>query len=119
MHPFWIRSVAEKLLRVSDDADKVKSLLHIMVPLRPTHQQEMRAVYQAFRPKKGFGDPQLVILTEQDYQGYENFGAWNSIVRTEDAVQSQPEGGLARTYRWFRIGWQVLPSSQQHVSDTA
>lgn len=82
-----------------------------MVPLRPTHQQEMQAVYKAFEPERSSGRPQLVILREQDFQGYENFGAWNSIERSESAVQSQPEGGLARTYRWFQIGWQ---SSNPH-----
>ncbi|SPO22293.1 uncharacterized protein UTRI_00971 [Ustilago trichophora] len=110
VHPLWIRSVAEKLLRQSDTRSDFKALLHVMVPLRPTHQQEMQAVYRAFEPKQDVGRPQLVVLSEKDYQGYENFGAWNAVVRTEDASQSQPEGGLARTYRWFQIGWQTLDS---------
>lgn len=110
VHPFWIRSVAEKLLRSSDDPNSFKALLHIMVPLRPTHRQEMESVYQAFEPNQGRNGPQLVILKEQDYQGYENFGAWNSVVRSESGNQSQPEGGLARTYRWFQIGWQTSQS---------
>lgn len=111
VHPFWIRSVAQKLLRLSEQDESTKSLLHIMVPLRPTHQQEMKAVYQAFEPEQDVDHPQLVILSEQDYHGYENFGAWNSVIRGEDASQNQPEGGLARTYRWFQIGWQGSKSA--------
>nr|CDI52284.1 hypothetical protein BN887_03211 [Melanopsichium pennsylvanicum 4] len=111
VHPFWIKSVAGKLLRAVSSANGVEPLLHVMVPLRPTHQQEMQAVYQAFEPRRGPLHPQLVILSEQDYQGYENFGAWNSVVRSEGTAQSQPEGGLARTYRWFQIGWQMMPSA--------
>ncbi|SOV02565.1 uncharacterized protein UDID_02083 [Ustilago sp. UG-2017a] len=112
LHPFWIRSVAQKLLRMPDSATRAKPLLHVMVPLRPTHQQEMEAVYQAFQPELNEDCPQLVILSEQDYQGYENFGAWNSVVRGgDDTSQSQPEGGLPRTYRWFQIGWQGSKSS--------
>ncbi|EST06042.1 Nicotinamide N-methyltransferase-like protein [Kalmanozyma brasiliensis GHG001] len=107
VHPLWIRSVAEKLLRRPDTADSNSPLLHVMVPLRPTHQQEVLAVYQAFGEKRESGLLKLVILSEQDYHGYENFGAWNSVVRSETATHSQPQGGLARTYRWFQIGWQT------------
>ncbi|SPO21484.1 uncharacterized protein UTRI_00971_B [Ustilago trichophora] len=110
VHPSWIRSVAEKLLRQSNPPSDSKALLHIMVPLRPTHQQEMQAVYQAFEPNQDLHRSQLVVLSEKDYHGYENFGAWNAVVRSDDASQSQPEGGLARTYRWFQIGWQTLDS---------
>ncbi|CBQ70798.1 conserved hypothetical protein [Sporisorium reilianum SRZ2] len=114
VHPFWIRSVAEKLLKRPDASDKDPPLLHVMVPLRPTHQQEMRAVYQAFEAQQASNRPQLAILSEQDYQGYENFGAWNAVVQSEAQVQSQPEGGLARTYRWFRIGWQSRSTKPPH-----
>lgn len=102
--------MAEKLLKAPSD-NVAGQILHVMVPLRPTHQQEMQAVYQAFKPEQGQHRHQLVIVSEQDYQGYENFGAWNCVVRCDDAVQSQPEGGLARTYRWFRIGWQTPHSA--------
>lgn len=115
VHPFWIRSVAEKLLKRPDDSDKDTPLLHVMVPLRPTHQQDMRAVYEAFQAQSAPGRPRLTILSEQDYHGYENFGAWNAVVQSDDAVQSQPEGGLARTYRWFRIGWQSLSNASNEI----
>ncbi|KAJ9477363.1 Protein-lysine N-methyltransferase EFM2 [Pseudozyma hubeiensis] len=105
VHPSWIRSVAEKLLKRPDASLTNKPLLHIMVPLRPTHQQEVQAVYRAFQSQPGVSGPQLNILCEQDYQGYENFGAWNAVVRSDSSSTSQPEGGLARTYRWFQIGW--------------
>jgi hypothetical protein len=82
-----------------------------MVPLRPTHQQEMEAVYQAFELQSASGGPQLSILSEHDYRGYENFGAWNAVDKSDGVNQSQPEGGLARTYRWFRIGWQSKQAS--------
>lgn len=105
VHPSWLRSVAGKLLRVADAPGCAKALLHVMVPLRPTHRQEMEAVYRAFSPEEGLSCHQLVILSEQDYDGYENFGALTSVVSS--TVQSQPEGGLARTYRWFQIGWKA------------
>lgn len=108
VHPLWIRSVAESLLKPADPPSGVQPLLHIMVPLRPTHQAEMQAVYEAFAADRpGERGLRLAILAQRDYQGYENFGAWNSVVRAAGPVQqSQPEGGLARTYRWFVIGWQ-------------
>ncbi|TKY89405.1 hypothetical protein EX895_001936 [Sporisorium graminicola] len=113
VHPFWIRSVAEKLLKRPDAPEKVQPLLHVMVPLRPTHLQEIRAVYQAFEAQQAPDRAQLTILSEHDYQGYENFGAWNAVVQSEDVVHGQPEGGLARTYRWFRIGWQSLSQKRR------
>lgn len=108
VHPLWIRSVAESLLKPADPSSGVQPLLHIMVPLRPTHQAEMQAVYEAFAADRpGDRGLRLAIQAQSDYQGYENFGAWNSVVRAAGPVQqSQPEGGLARTYRWFIIGWQ-------------
>lgn len=120
VHPFWIRSVAEKLLRRSnvDAADGPPPLLHVMVPLRPTHQQEVQAVYRAFEERRESGHPKLVILFEQDYHGYENFGAWNAVVRSETATQSQPQGGLARTYRWFQIGWQTASIGLEEARKT-
>ena len=98
--------MAEHLLKRPSASRSDEPLLHMMVPLRPTHQQEMRAVYQAFEMQPARVGPQLTILSEHDYQGYENFGAWNAVDKSGSLDQSQPEGGLARTYRWFRIGWQ-------------
>lgn len=105
VHPLWICSVAKKLLKKPHASSTDEPLLHVMVPLRPTHQQELQAVYQAFRSQPGLPGPQLNILCEKDYHGYENFGAWNAVARSDSAAHSQPEGGLARTYRWFQIGW--------------
>ncbi|KAN0060879.1 hypothetical protein ACQY0O_006613 [Thecaphora frezii] len=110
-HPTWIRSVARRHLRRPDPAGPCRPLLHLMLPLRPTHTKELEAIYAAFpnaSAAASCGDAaeaELRILQESDFIGWDNFGA-PSLLSSHRRPTHEPRGSAnCSTYRWIRIGW--------------
>ncbi|EPQ28204.1 uncharacterized protein PFL1_04032 [Pseudozyma flocculosa PF-1] len=105
-HPKWIRSVAQRYLeRRPASPGAPRPLLHLMLPLRPTHARELAAIYEAFPmagTRPGGLHEELRIVGQADYVGYDDFGAPSLV---SSAKGPRRRSANKSTYRWIQIGW--------------
>lgn len=81
-HAAWIRAVA--LRHLARTAAACTPELHILCPLRPTHGAEMQSIYDTFSA------PPLAIQSEENLDGFDDFGPVTMRQKTPQAMQGQP-----------------------------
>ena len=110
IHPIWIRSVAQRYLSRDDpQQQRHRPLLHIVSPLRATHQTEIAALRATFPPVDCAGvegGPQLRTLEECEMTGYDDFGGlvWSAAVAVEGESGVRQTGKQTR-YLYLKVGW--------------